>query len=581
MYLKNLIISNNDGLIRRIDFHPGLNLIVDDTREGTEMTGNNVGKTTVLRLIDYCLGAKDTPIYTASDGSQNQIVKDFLVETEAIVELCLVSTFAEDKAHTVIVRRNFLKRAKALNQVNGKNHLPRDYQDALQMAMWGVNTSSPNFEQIISHSIRINNTKHEQPLLTMGKGKEAMYEALCLYLFGLYEDFYGAKQELRKKISKELSFKKRLEKENATLRSLKTHKNRVDEAIKRMIEKKEALNVNPDFEADLEKQVQIKRELTRLAMRQNNLELRYRLVNDAVNEMQVINVKADKDEVKAIYVQAKAFGAELHRTFSELLQFHKDMLVEKANFVRSELPELNKALDQCYKEIDDVRKEEYALEKKLKLSVSFETYEKINEELFKQIQEQGRLQAGIDQLEKVTEVIAEKEKELKKIDDSLFTPEYTKKIDDRLDEFNDFFSAVSQKMYGQDFTIGQEKVTSKDGKPCYKFRIDENGNFSEGVKKGEGTCFDLAYVSFADKMDIPVLHFLLNDKEELIHDNQLMKIAEIVEEQKNVQYVATILRDKLPEDLTAEKYIVQKLSKQDRLFKIEDSSWHKNKQHSD
>lgn len=581
MYLKYLIISNNDGLIRRIDFHPGLNLIVDDTREGTEMTGNNVGKTTVLRLIDYCLGAKDTPIYTASDGSQNQIVKDFLVETEAIVELCLVSTFAEDKAHTVIVRRNFLKRAKALNQVNGKNHLPHDYQDALQMAMWGVNTSSPNFEQIISHSIRINNTKHEQPLLTMGKGKEAMYEALCLYLFGMYEDFYGAKQELRKKISKELSFKNRLEKENATLRSLKTQKNRVDEAIKRMIEKKEALNVNPDFEADLEKQVQIKRELARLAMRQNNLELRYRLVNDAVNEMRVINVKADTEEVKAIYVQAKAFGAELHRTFSELLQFHKDMLVEKANFVRSELPELNKALDQCYKEIDDVRKEEYALEKKLKLSVSFETYEKINEELFKQIQEQGRLQAGIDQLEKVTEVIAEKDKELKKIDDSLFTPEYTKKIDDRLDEFNVFFSAVSQKMYGQDFTIGQEKVYSKDGKPCYKFRIDENGNFSEGVKKGEGTCFDLAYVSFADKMDIPVLHFLLNDKEELIHDNQLMKIAEIVEEQKNVQYVATILRDKLPENLTVEKYIVQKLSKQDRLFKIEDSLWQKNKQQSD
>ena len=53
MYLKYLIISNCNGLIRRIDFHPGLNLIVDDTQEGTEMTGNNVGKTTVLRLIDY------------------------------------------------------------------------------------------------------------------------------------------------------------------------------------------------------------------------------------------------------------------------------------------------------------------------------------------------------------------------------------------------------------------------------------------------------------------------------------------------------------------------------------------------
>ena len=81
MYLKYLIISNCHGLIRRIDFHPGLNLIVDDTQEGTKMTGNNVGKSTVLRLIDYCLGAKDAPIYTASDGSQNHKVKNYLVET--------------------------------------------------------------------------------------------------------------------------------------------------------------------------------------------------------------------------------------------------------------------------------------------------------------------------------------------------------------------------------------------------------------------------------------------------------------------------------------------------------------------
>lgn len=78
MYLKHLIIANRDEEIRRIKFHPGMNLIVDDTKADTEMTGNNVGKTTVLRLIDYCLGADAKPIYTATDGSQNLKVKTFL-----------------------------------------------------------------------------------------------------------------------------------------------------------------------------------------------------------------------------------------------------------------------------------------------------------------------------------------------------------------------------------------------------------------------------------------------------------------------------------------------------------------------
>lgn len=570
MYLKHLIIANRDEEIRRIQFHPGMNLIVDDTKADTEMTGNNVGKTTVLRLIDYCLGADAKPIYTATDGSQNLKVKTFLEETEVYVEACFVSTFVEDKGHKVVVRRNFLKRAKALNEINGKNYQANEYCEVLQMALWGVKTVTPQFSHIISHSIRIDRSKHEQPLLTLGKSKDVLYETLYLYLFGLYEDFSEAKLALRKRITKEQNFKKRLEKESSPLSKLKTKLRRVEEVIRQLNDRKEALKVNPDFEADLDKQVLIKQALTQLAMRQNNLELRRKLVEEAVAEMQSMKVQAQAEEVKVIYQQANAFGAQLHHTFEELVKFHNDMLMEKAAFIRSELPELYKQLDVCYREIDEVRKEEEALDKKLKLSVSFETYEKISEDLFLQGQEKAKLETSIGQLEKIQGVIQEKEEELKRIDDALFTQEFAKRIDDRLDEFNDYFSAVSQKMYRKDFTIEQEKITSNDGKPCYKFSIADNGNYSDGVKKGEATCFDLAYVSFADKMKIPCLHFILNDKEELLHNNQLTLIARIVEEQKNVQYVSSILTSKLPDGIDVKRYQVLTLSETNKLFKLPD-----------
>ena len=55
MFLRYLRIENIHGLIRHIDFHQGLNLIVDEVSTDNEETGNNVGKTTVLRLIDFCL----------------------------------------------------------------------------------------------------------------------------------------------------------------------------------------------------------------------------------------------------------------------------------------------------------------------------------------------------------------------------------------------------------------------------------------------------------------------------------------------------------------------------------------------
>ena len=80
MFLRYLQIENVHGLIRRIDFHQGLNLIVDEVSTDNEETGNNVGKTTVLRLIDFCFGMEGNKIYTATEGPKvvNKEVKEFL-----------------------------------------------------------------------------------------------------------------------------------------------------------------------------------------------------------------------------------------------------------------------------------------------------------------------------------------------------------------------------------------------------------------------------------------------------------------------------------------------------------------------
>ena len=58
MFIKSLTIENSSGVIREIPFHKGLNLIVDETKSNNETnkaSGNNVGKTTVIRLINFCI----------------------------------------------------------------------------------------------------------------------------------------------------------------------------------------------------------------------------------------------------------------------------------------------------------------------------------------------------------------------------------------------------------------------------------------------------------------------------------------------------------------------------------------------
>ena len=51
-------------------------------------------------------------------------------------------------------------------------------------------------------------------------------------------------------------------------------------------------------------------------------------------------------------------------------------------------------------------------------------------------------------------------------------------------------------------------------------------------------------------------------------DKQLVKIANLANN-KNIQFIASILQDKLPEELNRDEYIILKLSEDDKLFKIE------------
>jgi len=122
-------------------------------------------------------------------------------------------------------------------------------------------------------------------------------------------------------------------------------------------------------------------------------------------------------------------------------------------------------------------------------------------------------------------------------------------------------------LYGETYALTFDKMTNKKGQQFYKFNAF-NANMSSGKKQGEILCFDLAYLLFADEQQLPCLHFLLNDKKELMHDNQLVKVSEFVQS-KNIQLVISILKDKLPTTVLDKAHIAVELSQKNKLFKIE------------
>ena len=106
MFLKNLIIEHNDIIVRNIKFHKGINLIIDETNSlNKKETGNNVGKTTILRLIDFCLAGDGKSIYQDNEfkSKTNILIEDFLKENNVLIKLILKEDLEDENSKEILL----------------------------------------------------------------------------------------------------------------------------------------------------------------------------------------------------------------------------------------------------------------------------------------------------------------------------------------------------------------------------------------------------------------------------------------------------------------------------------------------
>jgi uncharacterized protein YydD (DUF2326 family) len=572
MFLKTLSITHGDGtIIRDISFHSGLNLIVDETpTESGKETGNNVGKTTVLKLVDFCLGAKAKGIYSDQENKRNEynLVKDFLIEKRVCVSLLLKDDLFQEVSREVLIERNFLNRKYKIQRINGNDKTDDEFEETLTDLLFpGHYGKKPTFRQIIAHNIRYEDLSINNTLKNLNRyTRDDEYETLYLFLFGCDFEEGDTKQELRAQIDIEEKFRRRLESEQ-TKSAYEAALNLIQTDIDELERQKASLNLNPNFESDLEKLNKIKYKINLASSEIGRLELRRELISEAQKEIQASKSNIDLQQLQQIYQQATSLVSGLQKTFQELYDFHNRMVESKIKFIIKDLPEIDSKLATQREHLKSLLAEETELSSVIIQRDSFNVLEKLIVELNAKYQKKGDYENTLRQLGSVESKLIELNNDLIAIDNELFSDEFALKIKDQINKFNKHFSSVSNELYGEKYALKVDTKTVK-GRRLYEFTAF-NLNFSSGKKQGEISCFDIAYTLFADEENIPCMHFLLNDKKELMHGNQLLRIANLVN-LKGIQFIASILKDKLPGMLYKDEFVILKLSQDDKLFRIEE-----------
>lgn len=572
MFIKYLKISKGSTIVRDIQFRNGINLIVDESVG--KITGNSVGKTTVLKLIDYCFGAKPKIIWEDPENKKQvySLVKNYLVENKILITLCLTEDLDDENAQNIVIKRNFISRGnKVVRKINDVSYTDDLFEQKLKEIFFPEHKDQkPTFRQIISHNIRYDDLSITNTLRTLnGYTSDAEYETLYLFLLGCDFKKGNSKQEIIDKIKQEDNFKKRLEK-HQTKSTYETTLALIEQDIEKLNKKKLNLNINTNFENDLSKLNSLKYTINKVSSELSNFNIRKDLILEAKEALEAGNSNIDIQQLRQIYEQAKYNIGKLQKSFEDLVNYHNQMLNEKVKFITSELPQITSKIREKEDYLTSLLKEEKELTLIISKSDTYEELEKLISEINEKYRLKGEYENTVKQLNEVESNLKDYNDILQSINDELFSDEFENEVKSQVHKFNKHFSYVSELLYNEKYALKYDIKTNRRGQPLYKFStyIPYGPNVASGKKQGEISSFDISYILFADEENMPCMHFILNDKKELMHDNQLIKIANLVNN-IGIQFVASILKDKLPEELNRQEYFIVELSEDNKLFKIE------------
>jgi uncharacterized protein YydD (DUF2326 family) len=536
-------------------FEDGFNVVLADTSEDsteTEST-NGLGKTTLLRVIHFCLGSDLARDKTLSHPDLSGVTFGLDFEIDGRVVSASRNTSTPKK---VTVDKSILdlstfdseevdKNSFLVSVEDWKSFLSEQFFPSTKVGHSGG--FQPSFRDIASYLVRVGKPAFTDPQLSFQNQAGASKRLNISFLLGLnwglqrsIQDQIESKGQLREaskvRLTAELSGNQK------TIGELEAERVALETLLKAKRKEVESFNVREDYR-DLE----------------SSLGAIDRKLHDSVNEnfsdarlrdyyIQSTAEVPETDAARPVTILQGAgaiFKEETLRELGAVALFHEQVYRNRKDFLRNEVDRLSGAIAARDTEIDRLSTEKQRLLSTLQTSGAIDTlielqrsYTDLNarhEVLLSQIDERKAIDRRSDE---IAATIA-RDKSLLKSD-----------LEDRreaIDEVRALFAEYTQNLYGRPGRLSVD--VGKDGY-SFSFAIDREG--SDGVDQMVVFCFDLTVASIWAKRGkgLPVL----------IHDSTLfadvdprqyaaaLKLASENSVKYGFQYICCLNVGSLPRD---------------------------------
>lgn len=567
MFIEKLAITTQTNkIVREVNFRKGLNLIVGVSDESG--SSNNIGKTTLIRCIDFCLDGKLEQLYTDKEfkSSINQDVYGFLLKDQPTFTLTLVDQQTNDRyeiSRSVVVHQEKNK-IKLEDKIILNNIIIKgDFKTELKRILFNNLEIKPTFRQLIPKFIR----KDEQQISNVlrylhATTSHAEYEKIHLFLFGFSaKHILQQKSELEHKL-KGLQNAKTALSSRFTTTDLKQILEITKSELEKLYKSRESFQLDERYEIEEKELKRLQLELIKVERVITDFQLKKTLSTNKLKELCEGVFESDTNTLKLLYEEASIYFESLQKTFEDVVDFHNKMIANESKYLELKITEYNISISEFSKKRDLYSQQYSELMKKLSRTGSLAEYTKLNEEIEKLAEKKGSD-------EKILEEIIKLEEETTEIESNLLSikKELNKNLDsfnEKLSIFNSSFSKYSQILYDEKYLLSYDETDD----PITFHTRNIDGNQGSGKKQAIISAFDLAYVDFVTELNLVFPNFIAHDKIELIDIEKLKALFDIANE-INGQYIVPVIQDKIERILPEyESNVILKLNEKNKFFRI-------------
>lgn len=540
-------LTANKKSFTPILFRNGLNIVVAKKAEKSEdnKTRNGLGKTTLLNIINFCLG-NDPSAAVSNVWSRNLQGWEFTLEatisgsrvkiTRGITEPDIIK-IKGDISDWPNLNDGFLAPDDALN-VSLKTWRIFLGQSFFGLPQEMLSTQQhPSYEELINYFIRINYESEKRPVERLG----FRVEMSIAYLMGLNWDYIVKLNELRARKTEANTManaaKLDAKRMGNTIEQLRGQCKLMRHDIEIQKQELDKYNVQPIYDEIKKEADEINDKLLKLSNERSNNQTRLREAQKALKR-----ISDSCKSVNEIYEEAGiTFGDQVKKSLEEVCDFHRRVSFNRREYFEEQIDTLKKKIGKSLQEEELLGTRKLKCMEILSISGALDQHVKLVEAYQGKLNELSEKERCLEQMRR-----AEEDKEKIKAEEEALAKKaaavYTE-LDMVRKSAKDFFAHITGILYKKPGELNLQLI-DEGSRLGFSFWSKIPCDDSSGIKKMRVFAFDVTMLNQQIVCNRPI-DFLVHDSSifDATDPRQIaLGLKEVKEfcEKNNCQYICMI-----------------------------------------